>query len=60
MLDVPVTNYQPKKTKGYGETKRLAAKKHVASFPCRALWEEQQAAGWWESPKAKLRRRGIT
>ena len=51
MLDVPVTNYQPKKTEEQGELKRLAAKEHMASLSCRALWEEEQAARWWESQK---------
>lgn len=36
MLDVPVTNYQPKKTEEEGEAKRPAAKKGMASSTCKA------------------------
>jgi len=32
MLDVPVTNYQPKKTEGDGEAKRSVSRKGINSY----------------------------
>lgn len=53
MLDVPVTNYQPKKIEREGEAKRPAAKKGMASSTCKAPGEGQHAACWWESLEDK-------